>query len=282
MAFQELLRLDGPPRRVAIVTGGSRGLGREMALSLVEAGGDVCIASRTAAQLEATADFIEASAGRRPMVFPTNIQKSAECDALLAAVAERFGRVDIMVNNAGIGDRRGAGSRLLELDDADWHDTIEVNLYGTFYCSRAAARHMVAQGEGGVIVNVASGTALRAHPSSFGYAAAKAGVISLTKSMAAMLAGEDIRVNCIVPGYVVQMPPESGEQKATIAQRGRFNTARRLGEAWELGPLAVFLCSDASRYITGESFVIDGGGLTGGVAPTGWSAISGALEDSHG
>lgn len=282
MAVLDSLRLDGPPRRVAIVTGGSRGLGREMALSLSQAGADVCLASRTPAQLEATAEFIEGLSGRRPHVVPTNIQSSAECDALIQQTVERFGRLDIMVNNAGIGDRRGAGSRLLDLADEDWHDTIEVNLYGTFYCSRAAARQFIEQGGGGVIVNVASGTALRAHPSSFGYAAAKAGVISLTKSMAAMLSGEDVRVNCIVPGYVVQMPPETEEQKATIASRGRFNTARRLGEAWELGPLAVFLCSDASSYITGESFVIDGGGLAGGVAPTGWSAISGGLDGGNG
>jgi NAD(P)-dependent dehydrogenase (short-subunit alcohol dehydrogenase family) len=232
--------------------------------------------------LDATASFIEERAGRRPYVVATNIQSSSECDALVRSVVARFGRLDIMVNNAGIGDRRGAGSRLLDLADEDWHDTIEVNLYGTFYCTRAAAKQFLAQGGGGVIVNVASGTALRAHPTSFGYAAAKAGVISLTKSTAAMLVGEDIRVNCIVPGYVVQMPPETEDQKAAIASRGRFNTARRLGEAWELGPLAVFLCSDASSYITGESFVIDGGGLAGGIAPTGWSAMAGGLEGASG
>jgi NAD(P)-dependent dehydrogenase (short-subunit alcohol dehydrogenase family) len=279
MSALDALRLDG---KVAIVTGGSRGLGREMALSLCGAGADVCIASRTQAQLDDTAGFIESKTGRRPYAIPTNIQDSAECDLLIRQTVERFGRLDIMLNNAGIGDRRGAGSRLLDLADEDWHDTIEVNLYGTFYCSRAAARQFLAQGGGGVIVNVASGTALRAHPSSFGYAAAKAGVISLTKSMAAMLAGEEVRVNCIVPGYVVQAPPETDEQKATIASRGRFNTARRLGEAWELGPLAVFLCSDASSYITGESFVIDGGGLAGGIAPTGWSAVTGGLAAPNG
>jgi NAD(P)-dependent dehydrogenase (short-subunit alcohol dehydrogenase family) len=279
MGVLESLRLDG---KVAIVTGGSRGLGREMALSLAEAGAEVCIASRGQAMLDATTAFIADKTGRAPLAVSTNIQSSAECEALVTAVVERFGRLDIMLNNAGIGDRRGAGSRLLDLADEDWHDTIEVNLYGAFYCTRAAAKQFIAQGGGGVIVNVASGTALRAHPSSFGYAAAKAGVISLTKSTAAMLVGEDIRVNCIVPGYVVQMPPENEDQKATIASRGRFNTARRLGEAWELGPLAVFLCSDASSYITGESFVLDGGGLAGGIAPTGWSASAGGLEGANG
>ncbi len=282
MTLKESLDLGGPPRKVAIVTGGGRGLGREMARSLVEAGADVVLASRTLAQLEDTAAFIERDAGRRPHVIATDIQQSSACDALIEQTVEKFGRLDIMMNNAGIGDRRGAGSRLWELTDEDWHDTIEVNLYGTFYCSRKAASQFISQGGGGVIVNVASGTALRGMPQSFGYAAAKAGVISLTKSLAAMLAGEEIRVNCIVPGYVVQAPPESEEQKNAIAARGRFNTIGRLGEAWELGPLAVFLCSEASRYITGESFVIDGGGLTGGIAPTRWDARTGAVEAPRG
>jgi NAD(P)-dependent dehydrogenase (short-subunit alcohol dehydrogenase family) len=253
-----------------------------MARSLVEAGADVVLASRTLAQLEDTAAFIERETSRRPHIIATDIQSSSACDALIEQTVEKYGRLDIMMNNAGIGDRRGAGSRLWELTDEDWHDTIEVNLYGTFYCSRKAASQFIAQGGGGVIVNVASGTALRGHPSSFGYAAAKAGVISLTKSLAAMLAGEDIRVNCIVPGYVVQAPPDTEDQKNMIASRGRFNTIGRLGEAWELGPLAVFLCSDASRYVTGENFVIDGGGLAGGVAPTGWDARSGAVGAPRG
>jgi NAD(P)-dependent dehydrogenase (short-subunit alcohol dehydrogenase family) len=266
----EQLRLDGPPRRVAIVTGGGRGLGKAMAISLAQAGADVCIAARTTSQLEAAAAEIKEKSGRDALIVPTNVQSSEQCDTLVKRTIEHFGRLDIMMNNAGIGDRRGAGSRVWELGDEDWQDTIEVNLYSTFYCSRAAARYLVERGEGGVIVNVASGTALRGMPNSFGYAAAKAGVISLTKSMASMLAGENIRVNCIVPGFIAQQPPQNEEEVERLRQRGRFNTARRIGEAWELGPLAVFLCSDASSYVTGESFAIDGGGLTGGIAPTGY------------
>jgi len=266
----EKLRMDGPPRRVVIVTGGSRGLGKAMAISLAEAGADICIASRTLGQLESAAAEIEAAGGRAPLIVPTNVQSSAECDALVAKTVEHFGRLDVMLNNAGIGDRRGAGSRLWDLSDGDWQDTIEVNLHSTFYCSRAAARRMIERGGGGVILNVASGTALRATPNSFAYAAAKAGVISLTKSLAGMLVGEDIRVNCIVPGYVAQQPPATEEDAERLRSRGRFNTVRRLGEAWELGPLAVFLCSDASSYVTGESFIIDGGGIAGGIAPTGF------------
>ncbi|HEX6031569.1 MAG TPA: SDR family NAD(P)-dependent oxidoreductase [Tepidiformaceae bacterium] len=267
----EKVRLDGPPRRVAIVTGGSRGLGKAMSIALAESGADVCIASRTQSQLEAAAQEIERASGRAPLTVPTDVQDRAACDALIEKTVAHFGRLDVMVNNAGIGDARGAGARFWELEDADWHDAIEVNLYSTFWCSRAATKVFLQQRQGGVIVNVASGTALRAFPQSIGYGAAKAGVIALTKSMAGQLVGEDIRVNCIIPGFVSQAPPRNQEEADRVVARGRFNTARRLGEAWELGPLAVFLCSDASSYITGESFVIDGGGLAGGIAPTGFA-----------
>lgn len=271
----EKLRLDGPPRRVAIVTGGGRGLGREMALALSDAGADVCIASRTQSQLDDTAAFIEEKTGRRPLTVSMDVRDSAQCDALIERTVAHFGRLDILVNNAGIGDRRGTGARIDELSDEDWADAIAVNLDSAFYCSRAAVRVLREQGQGGVIVNVASGTALRMSPMSLGYASAKAGVMAFTRSLAAQVVGDGIRVNGIVPGFILQRPPESDEERDQAAQRGRFNTAGRLGEAWELGPLAVFLCSDASAYITGEHFIIDGGGLAGGIAPIGWPTPEG-------
>ncbi len=264
--MQDQLRLDGPPRQVAIVTGGGRGLGREMALSLSMAGAEVCLASRTVSQLDATADFIAEKSGRRPLTIPTDVQSAEQCTSMVDQTIEHFGKLDILVNNAGIGDSRGAGSGIWDMADEDWHDTIEVNLYSTFYCSRRASAYFRERGEGGVILNVSSGTALRATPG-FAYAAAKAGVISLTKSMASSLAKDSVRVNCIVPGYISQAPAESQDEIEIRKARGRFNTARRIGEAWELGPLAVYLCADASSYVNGQAIAIDGGGLAGGIAP---------------
>lgn len=268
MSLKESLDLTG---RTVIVTGGGRGLGKAMSISLAEAGANVVIASRTRSQLEQAAAEIKEASGHDALIVPTNVQSSAECDALIAAAVSQFGRLDVMLSNAGIGDRRGAGASIYDLADDDWHDTISVNLYSAFYCARAAANQFRKQGPGGNIINVSSGTALRGAPQSLGYAAAKAGVISLTKSLAAMLAGEEIRVNCIVPGYVLQAPPEDDDQNQRNVSRGKFNTVGRIGEAWELGPLAVFLSSDASSYITGETFAIDGGGLAGGIAPTGYA-----------
>jgi len=264
----ERLRLDGPPRRVAIVTGGGRGLGREMALSLSEAGAEVAIAARTRSQLEDTAAFIAARSGREPLIVPTDVRSSAAIDALVAATVERYGRLDIMVNNAGGGDG-GGGWRISDMDDDSWRDWLAVNLDSAFYGSRAAVRQFRTQDGGGVIVNLASGMGMRAAPTALGYSAAKGGVIALTRTLAAQVAGENVRVNCIVPGFVAQTPPADDEERGHLVSRGRFIPVGRIGEAWELGPLAVFLCSDASSYVTGEMFVIDGAGLAGGVAPLG-------------
>ncbi len=264
----EALRLDGPPRKVAIFTGGSRGLGREMARSLMLAGADVCIAARTPEQLERTAAFLTETSGREPLTVATDITSSAECDALVEATVERFGRLDILVNNAGIGDSPGRGKAVWEIEDEEWLGGIAVNLNGTFYCTRAALRHMRPQGSG-VILNIASGMGMRATPQSPTYAAAKAGVINFTQTVASAVVRDGIRVNCITPGLVQQQPAANEAEAEMVRKRGSYITARRLGQAWELGPLALFLCSDASSYVTGANYPIDGGGLAGGIAPTG-------------
>lgn len=253
--------------RVVVVTGAGRGLGQQMALALARAGADIVCAARTVEQIEATAVAVRAL-GRRAIAVPADVRASADVDAVVARCVAEFGRIDVMVANAG-GGGLATGKRPHEATDDDWRDTLDINLSSVFYCARAVIPHLLRQG-GGTIITVASGTGLRGDPRTWAYAAAKAGVMGLTRTLAGTYAREGIRVNSIVPGYVAQRPPVSVEEEAAYAERGRFIPAGRIGRATELGPLAVFLASDASRYITGESFVIDGGGLAGGIAPLGW------------
>jgi NAD(P)-dependent dehydrogenase (short-subunit alcohol dehydrogenase family) len=254
--------------KVCIVTGAGRGLGRQMALHLARAGADLVIAARTQEQLEDAADEIRRDTGRRVLIRPTDVRKAAEIEALVDACVAEYGRLDVFIANAGGGSPEST-LPLLEIPDSAWYDTIDTNFSNTFFSARAAVRVMKPQG-GGVIINVASGTGLRGDPRLLVYAATKAGVVSLTKSLGVMFARDNIRVNCIVPGFVAQRPPESEDEGNVRRSQGRFIPAQRIGEANELGPLAVFLASDASSYMTGEIFCIDGGGLAGGVAPVGF------------
>ena len=260
------LRLDG---RAAIVTGSGRGLGKAMARALADAGAKVVVSARTQEQIDATVAEIRA-AGGTAIAQRTDVTQSAEVDALVERCIDAFGRLDVMVANAGGGGVRGTWDFWDYPDDA-FEAVLATNLKSNFYCSRAAARYMVDRARrdpqaGGVIINVASGTALRGNRS-FAYPTAKGGQIAMTKSIATMLAPWGIRANTIVPGFVAQRPAETDAERATYATRGARIPVRRLGEWWELGPLCVYLASDASSYVTGQDFIIDGGGLAGGLGP---------------
>jgi gluconate 5-dehydrogenase len=269
MVLERLVLKD----KVAVVTGAGRGLGKQMALALAKAGAHIVAAARTQEQIDATAREIEAlGEGQRAIGIRTDVREPAQVDRLIAGCLDEFGRLDIMLSNAGIGESRALGKALWDISDDDWRDSVEVNLSSAFYCARAATKPMIDQG-GGVIINVASGTALRGVPFDLAYAAAKAGVISLTKSLALMLARYNIRVNCIIPGFVAQAPAATEQDAEQRRDRGRFIPVQRVGEAWELGPLAVFLASDASSYLAGQGIVIDGGGLAGGYAPVGFAPV---------
>lgn len=249
--------------RGIVVTGGGRGLGRGMARALAEAGAKVMIASRTQAELDRTVQEIRDTGGVAS-AFRADVTDSRQVDALVAAALRELGRLDAVFANAGIGG--GTDAEFWEYPDWAFDEVLAVNLKSTFYTCRAAAKAMIAAGQGGVLVTTSSAGALRASKR-WAYATAKGGVLSLTKAMAGMLAAHKIRVNAIVPGIVQQDDPPTDEERAARARRGAFTPARRMGEWWEMGPLAVFLASDASSYITGESFVIDGGMLNAGLAP---------------
>ena len=264
----ESLRMDG--RRV-IVTGAGRGLGREMALHLAAAGADVVCAARTSEQIEGTAEEIR-QRGQRALVVPTDVTDSRQVDQLVQRTVAEWGGFEVIIANAG-GGGGSAGKLVNEISDAEWRDTLDTNLSSAFYCARAASVHL--HERGGVIITVASGTALRGDARLIAYGAAKAGVITLTQGLATQLARYQIRVNCIVPGFVLQRRIEAEDEIELARRQGARIPVGRVGEAWELGPLAVYLASDASSYVTGEAFVIDGGGLAGGLAPTGWDVTAG-------
>ncbi len=255
----EALKLDG---KVAIITGASQGLGHAMALKFAEAGADVVAASRTREKLEAAADEVR-KLGRKCLVVPTDVTRSDEVNAMVAAAVKEFGHVDILVNNAGGGDEATRGKRLEEISDDEWHRGIDTNLSSQFYGCRAVIPHMVKQNRG-KIINVASGYGLRGGKQNWMYACAKGGVIQLTRSMALSYAQNNIQTNCIVPGIFPH-----NEQMVQFFKGGKFIPVGRPGEDAELGPLAVFLASEAANHINGELIAIDGGGLAAGIAPTG-------------
>ena len=260
----EKLSLEG---KSAIVTGGGTGLGRAMSLAMAKAGADIALAARRLEPLERTAAEIKAL-GRGAVAIPTDITVSQQVNDMVARAIAEFGKIDVLVNNAGI-VREHQNQRLPieELTDEQWRRGIDTNLTGTFYCCRAIAGHMRGRKQG-KIINVASGSGIRAQRNHYVYSAAKAGVIQFTKVLGFSWASENIQVNCIVPGFFTTESQKERGVDTFVEGRARFNPMGRTGSPSEIGLLTLFLASDASSYITSEVFCIEGGALSAGYAPT--------------
>ncbi len=250
------IRLDG---RVAIVTGGGTGIGRVISLALAGAGADIVVTAKRAGPLEEAVRAIN-NLGRRAMAIPCDVTKSEEVNLMMESAIHNFGHVDILVNNAGI-VREHEPKPVWEITDDEWRLGIDTNLTSAFYCCRALAKHMVER-RSGIIINIASATALRGVVGRFMYGAGKAGVINLTQALALTWADCGIRVNCITLGmFRTWRTDEEYGRSARVIPLGR------VGNPEEVGPLAVYLASDASSYVTGQLFVMDGGTLAAGYAP---------------
>jgi len=246
--------------KVAVVVGGTSGIGRAIALGLAEAGADVVPTSRRPEQVETTAREIE-ERGRRTLEVVSDVTDKASLQKVLDACLETFGKVDILVNSAGKTKR----APTVDFSDEDWNDIMETNLTGTLRACQVFGRHMLER-ESGSIINIASLSTFVALYEVAAYCASKAAVASLTKSLAIEWSQRGVRVNAIAPG-VFRTP--LNEKLLDETERGREflvrTPMRRFGNVDELAGAAIFLASDAASFVNGEVITVDGGFLASGV-----------------
>ena len=242
--------------KVAVITGGSKGIGKATAKELAKFGAKIVIAARDERVGEKT--IKELSEITKNCIFQkTDITKYNQVEALISKAVEEFGSIDFMVNNAGF----YIGDLFINIKREDWFSVFDVNLNGLFYCSQIAAREMVKRGNGGRIINISSIIGIVGEPECSTYTASKGAVISLTKNMAIDLAKYGILVNSVAPGMINTEINEyyPDKERRKITERIPLN---RWGEPEEIAKSVVFLCSDLSTYVTGEILVVDGGLLS--------------------
>ncbi len=243
--------------KVALVTGGNSGIGLGMARAMAEAGADVAIWG-TNAKKNAAAKAELAALGRNVLALECDVSDETAVEAAFAETLAKLGRVDGCFANAGVSGRGTAS--FMEMSSEEWHRVLKVNLYGAFFTFRAAARHMVRRGGGGVLVGTASLAAIEGAARSEHYAATKGGMISMIRALAVEFARHGVRANAILPGWIeTDMTANAiGNEKFAKNVLPRIPT-RRWGTSDDFGGIAVYLMSSASAYHTGDTFLIDGG-----------------------
>ncbi|MDZ7261808.1 MAG: 3-oxoacyl-[acyl-carrier-protein] reductase [candidate division KSB1 bacterium] len=244
-------KLDG---KVAVVTGSARGIGRAIALRLAQEGADVVISDILVDEAGKTSQEIEAL-GRRSLALKTDVSQWTEAEALINQTVEKFGRIDILVNNAGI----NKDNLLIRMTEEEWDRVLSVNLKGCFNCTKAAAKIMIKQ-RSGKIINIASVVGIMGNAGQVNYAASKAGIIGLTKSVARELASRGIQVNAVAPGFIETEMTKALPEKAKESFLNAI-PLKRAGTPEEVAAVVSFLSSSDSDYVTGQVIVVDGGML---------------------
>jgi NAD(P)-dependent dehydrogenase (short-subunit alcohol dehydrogenase family) len=240
--------------RTALITGGARGIGFAIAIALSREGAQVAIADVNGHGAEAAATRLVAGGGSAHG-FAVDVASAASVDAMIQGVVERFGGLDILINNAGV----GGNTPFLDTTLENWNRIISINLTGAFLVAQASARRMVAQGHGGKIINIASLSGQRGGNGRAAYGAAKAGLELLTKVMAVELSEHGINVNNIAPGAIETEMAATAHDAATRSAYNYLIPMVRYGTPEEIADAAVFLCSDEARYVQGHTLNVDGG-----------------------
>ena len=238
--------LDG--KVVVITAAAGTGIGAAAAARCLEEGALVVISDQHTRRLAAAREDLSAGHGDRVWSQPCDVTDEAQAAALIGEAARHFGRIDVLINNAGL----GGTSSVLDMTDAEWHRVLDVTLTGTFRCTRAALRQMVAQGHGGAVVNNASVLGWRAQPGQAHYAAAKAGVMAFTRCAALDVAAHGIRVNAVAPSLAIHPHLAKVTSEDLLAELTRREPFGRAAEPREVANVMVFLASDYASYLTGE------------------------------
>jgi len=239
--------------KTALVTGGSRGIGKAIALALADNGANVAFTYKSAA---AAADEVVkaiAAKGRKALAIQSDAKNFSEADSVVEKVIAQFQRLDILVNNAGI----TKDTLLMRMSEQDWDDVIDTNLKGAFNFSKAVCKQMMSQREG-VIINISSIAGVIGNPGQTNYAAAKAGLIGMTKTLAKELSSRNIRVNAVAPGFVDTDMTEKLTPQQKEALIGMI-PLKRTAKPEEIASVVLFLASQASSYVTGQVLCVDGG-----------------------
>ncbi|MFH1414007.1 MAG: 3-oxoacyl-[acyl-carrier-protein] reductase [Candidatus Omnitrophota bacterium] len=238
--------------KVALVTGGARGIGRAIAMRFAKEGADVVIADVNIDQATKTALEIEAL-GRKSMAIIMDVTDFGKVEESVNKILDKFSKVDILVNNAGI----TKDNLLLRMSEAEWDAVLDVNLKGTFNCIKAVSRPMIKKRQG-KIINIASIIGIIGNPGQANYSASKAGIIALTKSSAKEFASRNINVNAVAPGFIqtemtAKLPDELKQKMKEVIPLNKF------GEPGDVAAVCLFLASSDSDYVTGQTIVVDGG-----------------------